>query len=218
MILQLQSNSYQWLGNIPVTVGWQTSPGRQWFEYRCCSYESHSSNAQHLRTWWWERVEPTTQQTVQEDLFVTISSGIWLLYGYRGTYSTNRKGMKIVIITFIEDALQISTATHKDTSCACSKRFSRWPSVLGSLTYIFCSQGRGASPELGSSETRRLPVLKPKMLSRSLVGDWLLPTPMPCAREFRKCTGWMWKNKSWNRIKDIRLSEVYPSVFWCRVD
>ena len=119
------------------------------------------------------------------------------------------------IITFIEEALQISTATHRDTSCACSKRCSRWPSVLGSLTYIFCSQGMGTSPELaGCSLTRRLPVLKPKMLSRSLVGDWVRPTPMPCAREFRKCTGWMWKNKSWNRIKDIRRSEVNSSVYW----
>lgn len=70
--------------------------------------------------------------------------------------------------------------------------------MLGSLTYILFSQGRGPSPEPGCSETRRLPVLKPKMLSRSLVGDWLLPTPMPCAREFKKCTGWIWKNKSCN--------------------
>ena len=104
---------------------------------------------------------------------------------------------KTIQVTFIEDALQISTATHKDTSCACSKRSSKEPSVMGSLTYIFCSQGRGGpSPELGISEARRVPVLNPKILSRSLVGDWLLPTPMPCAREFKKCTGWIRKNKS----------------------
>lgn len=111
----------------------------------------------------------------------------------------------MLLVTFIEDALQISTATHKDTSCACSKRFSRRPSVLGSLTYILFSQETGPTTAPGCSETRRLPVLKPNMLSRSLVGDWLLPTPMPCAREFKKWTGWIWKNKSWNREKNMGM-------------
>lgn len=87
---------------------------------------------------------------------------------------------------FTEDALQISTATHIDTSCACSKSSSKAPSLLGSLTYKFCSHGRGPGSDPVSSEMRRLPVLKPKMLSRSLEGDWLLPTPMPYAREFKK--------------------------------
>ena len=51
-----------WVGNLPVTVGWQTSPRRQRFGNTCCSYESHSSNAQHSQTWLWGQVGPTTQQ------------------------------------------------------------------------------------------------------------------------------------------------------------
>ena len=104
--------------------------------------------------------------------------------------------------TFIEDALQISTATHNDTSCACSKSSSKAPSLLGSLTYKFCSHGRGPCSDPVSSEMRRLPVLKPKMLSRSLEGDWLLPTPMPYAREFKKWIGWIRKNKSWKTTQN----------------
>ena len=108
-----------------------------------------------------------------------------------------------MLFTFTEDALQISTATHKDTSCACSNRSSKAPSLLGSLTNKLFSQGRGPGSDPGNSETRRLPVLKPNMLSRSLVGDWLLPTPMPCVREFKKCTGWTRKNKSWKKQEKI---------------
>ena len=104
--------------------------------------------------------------------------------------------------TFTEDALQISTATHNDTSCACSKSSSKAPSLLGSLTYKFCSHGRGPWSDPVSSEMRRLPVLKPKMLSRSLEGDWLLPTPMPYAREFKKWIGWIRKNKSWKTTQN----------------
>ena len=104
--------------------------------------------------------------------------------------------------TFTEDALQISTATHNDTSCACSKSSSKEPSLLGSLTYKLCSHGRGPWSDPVSSEMRRLPVLKPKMLSRSLEGDWLLPTPMPYAREFKKWIGWIRKNKSWKTTQN----------------
>ena len=101
-----------------------------------------------------------------------------------------------MLLTLIEDALHISTATHKDTSCECSKTCSKTPSLVGSLTYKLFPKGRGHWSGAEKSERRPFPVLKPKMLSRSLVGDWLLPTPMPCARELRKCTGWMSANKS----------------------
>lgn len=76
-----------------------------------------------------------------------------------------------MLLTLIEDALHISTATHKETSCECSNTCSKTPSLVGSLTYKLFPKGRGHWSGAENSEKRPLPVLKPKMLSRSLVGD-----------------------------------------------
>ena len=102
--------------------------------------------------------------------------------------------------TFVDEALHISTATHIDTSCACSSNSSRQPSELSSPTNKLCSALWGellawSAPAI--SGARREPALNPKILSLSLLGDWLLPTPMPSARELRKWIGWVRLKMSW---------------------
>lgn len=82
-----------------------------------------------------------------------------------------KKKRREMLLTLTEDALHISTAIHKDTSCECSKTCSKVPSLVGSLTYKLLPKERGPCSGAENSDKRQFPVLKPKILSRSLVGD-----------------------------------------------